>query len=63
MPTLNVVTSHLRLLIDTILALVWCATPNGASCYLNKRTADYTGMILDPSDPPEAGTRRSTPTR
>jgi PAS domain S-box-containing protein len=59
MPILNIVTSHLRLLIDTILALVWCATPNGAPSYLNKRTANYTGMILDPSDLPEAGIRRS----
>src|SRR3984885_3777544 len=59
MPTLNVVTSHLRLLLAPILALVWCAPPNGASCYLNKLMADYTGMILDPSDLPEAGSRRS----
>jgi PAS domain S-box-containing protein len=59
MPILNIVTSHLRLLIDTILALVWCATPNGAPSYLNERTADYIGMILDPSDLPEAGSRLS----
>lgn len=59
MPILNIVTSHLRVLIDTILALVWCVTPHGAPSYLNKRTANYTGMILDPSDPPEAGSRRS----
>jgi PAS domain S-box-containing protein len=50
---------QLRLLIDTIPALVWCATPNGAPSYLNKRTVDYTGMTLDSSDALEGGSRLS----
>lgn len=50
---------QLRLLIDTIPALVWCATPNGAPSYLNKRMVDYTGMTLDSSDLLEGGSRPS----
>jgi PAS domain S-box-containing protein len=41
---------QLRLLIDTIPALVWCCTPIGAPSYLNKRMVDYTGMTLNSSD-------------
>jgi PAS domain S-box-containing protein len=50
---------QLRLLIDTIPALVWCATPNGAPSYLNKRMVDYTGMTLNSSDLLEGGSRPS----
>jgi PAS domain S-box-containing protein len=50
---------QLRLLIDTIPALVWCATPNGAPSYLNKRMVDYTGMTLNSSDALEGGSRPS----
>ena len=41
---------QLRLLIDTIPALVWCASPNGAPYYFNKRLTDYTGVTLGSSD-------------
>ncbi|MFG1463870.1 PAS domain-containing protein [Xanthobacter sp. DSM 24535] len=41
---------RLRLLIDTIPALVWCATPDGEPSYLNKRMVDYTGRTLDASE-------------
>jgi PAS domain S-box-containing protein len=50
---------QLRVLIDTIPALVWCATPNGAPFYLNKRMVDYTGMTLNSSDALEGGSRPS----
>jgi PAS domain S-box-containing protein len=48
--TLRTNNQQLRLLIDTIPALVWCATPIGAPSYLNKRMVDYTGMTLKSSD-------------
>jgi PAS domain S-box-containing protein len=35
---------QLRLLIDTIPALVWCARPSGDPFYLNKRLLDYAGL-------------------
>jgi PAS domain S-box-containing protein len=38
---------QLRLLIDAIPALVWCATPDGEPSYLNKRIVDFTGMELN----------------
>jgi PAS domain S-box-containing protein len=41
---------QLRLLVDTIPALVWCASPNGAPYYFNKRLTDYTGATLGSSD-------------
>jgi PAS domain S-box-containing protein len=50
---------QLGLLIDTIPALVWCATRNGAPSYLNKRMVDYTGMALNSSDALEGGSRPS----
>jgi len=43
---------QLRLLIDTIPALVWCATPTGEASYLNKRLLDYAG--LSPEEAPQA---------
>ena len=43
---------QLRLLIDTIPALVWCATPTGEAFYLNKRLLDYAG--LSPEEAPQA---------
>lgn len=39
---------QLRVLIDTIPALVWCAKPDGRPSYLNKRLIDYVGPTLDP---------------
>jgi PAS domain S-box-containing protein len=57
--TLLSINQQLRLLIDTIPALVWCATPGGAPSYLNKRMVDYTGMTLDSSDLLEGGSRPS----
>jgi PAS domain S-box-containing protein len=38
---------QLRLLIDAIPALVWCATPDGEPSYFNKRLIDFTGITLD----------------
>lgn len=38
---------QLRLLIDTIPALVCCSTPDGAPAYFNKRMSDYTGYAAD----------------
>jgi PAS domain S-box-containing protein len=37
---------RLRLIIDTIPALVWCTAPDGTPIYLNKRVMDYTGVTL-----------------
>ena len=41
---------QLRVLVDTIPALVWCASPSGAPFYFNKRLTDYTGVTLGSSD-------------
>src|SRR5215831_8640795 len=38
---------RLRRLIDTIPALVWCATGAGDAFYLNKRLLDYSGLAPD----------------
>jgi PAS domain S-box-containing protein len=38
---------QLRVLVDTIPALVWCATPGGAPDYFNKRMVEYTGLRAD----------------
>jgi PAS domain S-box-containing protein len=54
---------QLRLLIDTIPALVWCATPGGEPSYLNKRLTDYTGLTLQNFDDPEDKSRRSVATK
>jgi PAS domain S-box-containing protein len=35
---------QLRLRIDTIPALVWCATPDGRPSYFNKRLIEYAGL-------------------
>jgi PAS domain S-box-containing protein len=34
----------LRLLLDTIPALAWCAAPDGGPAYINKRMAEYIGI-------------------
>jgi PAS domain S-box-containing protein len=39
--------SQLRLVIETIPALVWSATPEGAADFVNKRWTQYTGLSLD----------------
>lgn len=41
---------RLRLLIDTIPALVWCATSAGDAFYLNKRLLDYSGLRSEEAD-------------
>jgi PAS domain S-box-containing protein len=46
---------QLRLLIDAMPALVWCATPDGEPSYLNKRMVDFTGMTLDSFEHLEGG--------
>jgi PAS domain S-box-containing protein len=43
---------QLRLMIDTIPALVWCATPDGEASYVNKRLMDYVGLTLEDFDQP-----------
>lgn len=37
---------QLQQLIDTVPALIWCTTPEGIPCYLNKRVMDATGVTL-----------------
>lgn len=38
---------RLRLVVDTIPALVWRATPDGIPDFLNQQALDYTGLVLD----------------
>ena len=45
---------RLRLVIDTIPTLVWCAGLDGVPYYLNQTALDYTGLSLDQA---EAGVR------
>jgi PAS domain S-box-containing protein len=40
---------HLRLVIDTIPAIVWSATPDGAADFVNQRWVEYTGLPLERS--------------
>ena len=40
---------RLRLMIDTIPALVWCASGSGDDVYLNKRLVDYSGLTREES--------------
>jgi PAS domain S-box-containing protein len=54
---------QLRLLIDTVPALVWCATPDGEPSYLNKRLMDYIGLTLESFDDPKNRSRRSVAIR
>ena len=54
---------QLRLLIDTIPALVWCATPDGEPSYLNKRLMDYAGLTLDSFDDLETRSCRLAATK
>ncbi len=44
---------QLQLLIDTIPALVWCATPEGVPSYANKRLMDYAGLSFGPPEGPD----------
>lgn len=37
---------QLQQMIDTVPAMIWCMTPEGTPCYLNKRTTDITGITL-----------------
>ena len=37
---------QLQQLIDTVPANIWCATPEGVPCYLNKRATDLTGLTV-----------------
>ena len=41
---------RLRLLTDTIPALVWCATSRGDAFYLNRRLLDYSGLRPEEAD-------------
>jgi PAS domain S-box-containing protein len=38
---------QLQQLIDTVPALIWCMTPQGIPCYLNKQVTDVTGVTLE----------------
>lgn len=38
---------QLQQLIDAVPALIWCTTPEGIPCYLNKRVTDVTGVTLE----------------
>ncbi|MBZ9656239.1 PAS domain-containing protein [Phyllobacterium sp. 2063] len=38
---------QLQQLIDAVPALIWCMTPEGIPCYLNKRVSDITGIALE----------------
>ncbi|MBW9064817.1 PAS domain-containing protein [Rhizobium herbae] len=37
---------RLQQLIDAVPALIWCTTPQGIPCYLNKQVMDVTGVTL-----------------
>jgi PAS domain S-box-containing protein len=37
---------QLQQLIDAVPTLIWCTTPEGIPCYLNKRVTDVTGVTL-----------------
>ncbi len=37
---------QLQQLIDAVPTLIWCMTPDGVPCYLNKRAVDVTGLTL-----------------
>src|SRR2546426_9367601 len=44
---LTVAEDGLRLVIDTMPALVWTALPDGSRDFLNQRWLDYTGLALE----------------
>ncbi|KLK89652.1 ATPase [Microvirga vignae] len=37
---------QLRQMIDTVPAIIWCTTPEGIPCYLNKRATEVIGVTL-----------------
>lgn len=37
---------ELKQLVDTVPAMIWCMTPGGEPCYINKRLADTVGVTL-----------------
>jgi PAS domain S-box-containing protein len=37
---------QLQQMIDAVPTLIWCMTPDGVPCYLNKRAVDVTGLTL-----------------
>lgn len=41
---------RLRLVVDTLPALVWRATPDGVPDFLNQQALDYTGLSLDQAE-------------
>ncbi len=43
---------QLRQLIDTVPALIWCATPQGEPSYINKPLITYAGLVLEDLDAP-----------
>lgn len=44
--TLRQSKQQLQQMIDAVPTLIWCATPEGIPCYLNKRVTDVTGITL-----------------
>ncbi|MCD2183698.1 MASE1 domain-containing protein [Rhizobium sp. GN54] len=44
---------QLQQMIDAVPALIWCMTPEGIPCYLNKRALDITGLTLKDMVSPE----------
>ena len=44
--TLRQSKQQLQQMIDAVPALIWCTTPAGIPCYLNKRATDVTGITL-----------------
>jgi PAS domain S-box-containing protein len=50
---------QLRQIIDTVPALIWCTTPEGMPCYLNRRVTDVTGTTLNDMVAPD-GSRSLT---
>lgn len=45
--TLRESEQKLQQMIDAVPALIWCVTPEGIPCYLNKRVTDITGITLN----------------
>ncbi|NVP58305.1 MASE1 domain-containing protein [Mycoplana rhizolycopersici] len=44
---------QLQQMIDAVPALIWCMTPEGIPCYLNKRAVDVTGLTVKDMVSPE----------
>ncbi|QRM27706.1 MASE1 domain-containing protein [Microvirga sp. VF16] len=44
---------QLQQMIDTVPTLIWCMTPEGIPCYLNKQVTEVTGITLDDMTAPD----------